>query len=345
MQAIPAKPVAPWRYVELADVPGVEDELERVCAAERAAVCDLTAGPVFRIALIRVADDQHRFVLTNHHIVIDGWSKPILLQEIFASYYGHRLPTPVPYRRFVTWLTDQDHAAAQAAWREVFGGFDTPTLVGRPGRAGTGLRGYESLQLPADTTRALGHLARSCRTTVSTVLQAAWAQMLYSLTGQQDVAFGIAVSGRPTDVPGADSMVGLMINTVPVRASITAETTIADLLEQLQEAHTHTLEHQHLALSEIHRITGHDQLFDTVFAYENYPIDTGALSGADGLAISEIVTREYTHYPLAVQAVPGQELSLRVEYDTGVFTPAKIAKLIERLRRVLVAMTADVEEE
>jgi glycopeptidolipid biosynthesis protein len=140
-------------------------------------------------------------------------------------------------------------------------------------------------------------------------------------------------------------MVGLMINTVPVRASITAETTIADLLEQLQRAHTRTLEHQHLALSEVHRVTGHDQLFDTVFAYENYPIDTVALSGVDGLAIADIATREYTHYPLAVQAVPGEELSLRFEYDTAVFTAAKIAKFIERLRRLLVAMTADIGEE
>ena len=116
------------------------------------------------------------------------------------------------------------------------------------------------------------------------MLQAAWAQLLCWLTGQHDVAFGTAVSGRPAEVPGAESMVGLLINTVPVRATITAATTTADLLDQLQSAHNHTLEHQHLALSEIHRVTGHDQLFDTLFVYENYPIDTAALSGVDGLA-------------------------------------------------------------
>ena len=104
---------------------------------------------------------------------------------------------------------------------------------------------------------------------------------------------------------GADSMVGLLINTVPVRGRITAATTIADLLDQLQRAYSDTLEHQHLALPEIHRITGHDQLFDTLFVYENYPIDTAALSGADELAITEITGREYNHYPLTVQALPG----------------------------------------
>ena len=161
------------------------------------------------------------------------------------------------------------------------------------------------------------------------------------LTGQHDVAFGTAVSGRPAEVAGAESMVGLLINTVPVRARITPATTTADLLDQLQSAHNDTLEHQHLALSEIHRVTGHDQLFDTLFVYENYPIDTAALSGVHELAITEFTTREYNHYPLTVQALPGRELGLRVEFDTDVFDAASIETLIERLQRVLVAMTAD----
>ena len=110
----------------------VDEQIQRVCAAERAAVCDLADQPAFRAALIRTAEDRHRLVLTNHHIVLDGWSLPILLGEIFASYYGQRLPAARPYRRFVTWLADRDLDAARAAWREVLAGFDTPTLVGPP---------------------------------------------------------------------------------------------------------------------------------------------------------------------------------------------------------------------
>ena len=134
---------------------------------------------------------------------------------------------------------------------------------------------------------------------------------------------------------------GLFINTVPVRASITAATTTADLLDQLQNAYNHTLEHQHLALSEIHRVTGQDQLFDTFFVYENYPLDPAALSGTDGLAVTEFTHHEYNHYPLAIQALPGSELGLRVEFDTEVFDVGGIETLIERFERVLVAMTAD----
>jgi non-ribosomal peptide synthetase component F len=126
-----------------------------------------------------------------------------------------------------------------------------------------------------------------------------------------------------------------------VRANFTPATTTADLLDQLQSTHNHTLEHQHLGLSDIHRVTGHERLFDTVFVYENYPTDTAALSGIDGLAITELTNRDYYHYPLTIQAVPGRELDLRVQFRTDVFELASIGTLIERFKRLLVAMTAD----
>uniref|UniRef100_UPI0035CC84DF condensation domain-containing protein n=1 Tax=uncultured Mycobacterium sp. TaxID=171292 RepID=UPI0035CC84DF len=131
VQIIPADPVAPWRYVELQahGVEDVEQQVQRVCAAERAAVYELASRPAFRAVLIRTGADRHRFVLTNHHIVLDGWSMPVLLAEIFAGYYGQRLPAAPQYRSFVSWLADRDRDTARAAWREVLTGFDTPTLV------------------------------------------------------------------------------------------------------------------------------------------------------------------------------------------------------------------------
>src|SRR5208337_1620529 len=118
-------------------------------------------------------------------------------------------------------------------------------------------------------------------------------------------------------------------------------TTTAELLDQLQNTHNHTLEHQHVGLGEIHRLTGHPRLFDTVLVFENYPTDTAALSGIDGLAITGLSNRDYYHYPLTIQAVPGRELDLRVQYRTDVFDAAGIETLIERFNRVLVAMTTD----
>jgi amino acid adenylation domain-containing protein/thioester reductase-like protein len=348
VQLIPADPVAPWRYAEVDPGSlgyGVEAQLERLCAAERAAVYDLTEGSAFRAALIRTGEHRYRFVLTNHHIVVDGWSMPILLREIFAEYHGQRLPAAGSYRTYLTWLAERDRDAAHAAWRKVLAGFDTPTLVGPPDRLGHGDRAVKSVRLPTTTTLALTELARSCHTTVNTVLQGAWAQLLVSMTGHDDVAFGATVSGRPADVAGAESMVGLFINTVPVRARITQATTTADLLAQLQDAHNQTLEHQHVALGELHRITGQEQLFDTLFVYENYPVDTvidaGAPLGDDEIAITDIVSRERTHYPLVLQTSPGSELRLRVVYRTDVFDAGTVDALLERLQRVLTAMTAD----
>ncbi|MUM00222.1 amino acid adenylation domain-containing protein [Mycobacterium sp. CBMA334] len=352
VQIILADPSVPWQYLEMTadtDAPDgtgvtrVDEQMQRLCAAERALVCDLVHETAFRTALIRTADDEHRFVMTYHHIVLDGWSLPILLQEVFASYYGQRLPAAASYRRFVTWMADRDVDAAHTAWREALAGFATPTLVA-PGRATPGRRATETFRLPAETTRAVNELARSQHTTANTVLQAAWAQVLTWLTGQHDVAFGVAVSGRSADVAGADSMVGLLINTVPVRATITPDTTIAGLLDELQRRHSDTLDHQHLALSEIHRAVGHDQLFDTLFVYQNYPVETVASSMADGLAITAVNGREYNHYPLTLQAMPGTELVLRVEFDTGVFTAKRVNKVVGRFQRVLEAMTGEVQQ-
>ncbi|CRZ14438.1 non-ribosomal peptide synthetase PstA [Mycolicibacterium neworleansense] len=345
VQIIPADPSVPWQYLEMETGTAgsdVEMQIERLCTDERTLVCDLIHQPAFRAALIRSAHNEHRFVMTYHHIVLDGWSLPILLQEIFAGYYGQRLPGAASYRRFVTWLVDRDVDAAHTAWREVLAGFATPTLVA-PNRVTPGRRATESFRLSAETTRAVNELARSQHTTANTVLQAAWAQVLMWLTGQHDVAFGVAVSGRSAEVAGADSMVGLLINTVPVRATITPDTTIAGLLEELQRHHGDTLEHQHLALSEIHRAVGHDQLFDTLFVYQNYPVESVAAAMPDGLAITEVNGREYNHYPLTLQAMPGTELVLRVEFDTDVFTAKRVHKVVGRFQRVLEAMTGEVQ--
>ncbi|WP_120271673.1 amino acid adenylation domain-containing protein, partial [Mycolicibacterium novocastrense] len=345
VQIIPADPVMAWRHVDLAAAQtarhGHTEQIEQICAEERAAVGDLAHPPAVRAALIRTAHDRHRLVLTYHHIVMDGWSLPILLGEVFAAYHGQWLGAPGSYRRYVTWLAERDRDAARAAWLKAFAGFDTPTLVGSPDRSRLGPRAVETVQIPAEITRDIGELARSHHTTTNIVLQAAWAQLLMWLTGQNDVAFGTVVSGRPVELPGAESMVGLLINTVPVRAPITAQASITDLIEHMHGAHKDTLEHQHVALPEIHRIAGHDQLFDTVFVYENYPIDTAALSDADGLAVTEFVSREYNHYPLTVQASPGPRLGLRFEFDTDVFDRERIQALIRRFQRVMVAMTTD----
>ena len=340
VQVIPVDPVVAWSYRDLA-TDATDEQIGQLCAAERALVCDLAEQPPFRAALIRTAPDEHRLVLTIHHIALDGWSLPVVMAEVFAAYYGQRLPAAIPYRRFLSWLADRDLAAARAAWREALGGFRTPTLVDQQGRMGAGPRGVMSMRVSEQTTEALGDMARSYRTTVSTVLQGAFAQLLMSITGQRDIAFGSVVSGRPADLVDADSIVGLLINTVPVRASVTTTTTTTDLLDQLHNFRNQTFEHEHLGLNEIHRLVGQERLFDTVFVYENYPTDAARFAGADGLTITNLATRDFYHYPLSIQAVPGPELELHIQYRTDVFDEAGIAALVAEFEQVLTDMAAD----
>lgn len=280
-------------------------------------------------------------VLTNHHILLDGWSLTVLLQEVFAGYYGQRLPAAVPYRRFIGWLADRDVRSARSAWAEALAGFDTPTVVGTRDPLGQGPRNVTSLRVSEKTTQALNDLARAQHTTISTVLQAAWTQLLMAMTGGRDIAFGVVVAGRPADVPGVDSMVGLLINTVPLRVTVSPDDTTADLLGRLADARSRTFEYEYLGLNEIHRAVGQSRLFDTVFVYENYPTDTSLLSGADGLTVSDVDSRDYYHYPLTVQAVPGDELDLRIQYRTDVFDDNAIQRLIAQLEQALIAMADD----
>ncbi len=154
VQIIPADPAAAWQYLELDGDADAEGRVARLCAAERAAVCgDLAEQPAFRVALARTAPERYRLVLTNHHIVLDGWSMPILLGEIFAGYYGQRLPASAPYRGFVDWLAGRDIDAARAAWAEVFAGFDAPTLVGPRAAPSSGRKASSRSPCPPSSAR------------------------------------------------------------------------------------------------------------------------------------------------------------------------------------------------
>ncbi|WP_191500077.1 non-ribosomal peptide synthetase, partial [Mycobacterium simulans] len=341
VQVIAVDPAPVWRYLDLTQDGRPEERIEALCVAERSAVMDLAQAVPFRGLLIRTAPERHRLVLTNHHIVLGGWSLSILLGEILASYGGQLLPAPVPFRRFVCWLDGQDQHRALTAWRAVLAEVEAPTLVGPPDPLGMSSKDVKCFALSAITTDALTAMARAHHTTMSTVLQAAWARALNWLTGQHDVVFGAVVALRPPDLTGVESMVGLLINTVAVRASMTATTTATQLLHQLHTNHNNTLDHQHVELSDIHRITGHARLFDTLFVYENYPIDTSVTLGDHELTLTAITGREHTHYPLAMIAVPGPQLALRIEFATDVFDTASIDALIARLQKVLEAMVAD----
>src|SRR6266850_834097 len=208
-----------------------ERRLETYLETDRRRSFPLARAPLMRLALIRLSAEAHRFVWTHHHLLLDGWSVPLVMKEVFDHYSALRegrelhLPRPGPYQAYVTWLKKQSLSEAEAYWRGKLTGFSAPTRLavdrGETGMAGS-REGYDEqqLKLSAATTSALNAWARTHHLTLNTLAQAAWAILLSRYSGDEDVVYGATVSGRPPDLPGVEAMVGLFINTLPVRVRV-----------------------------------------------------------------------------------------------------------------------------
>ena len=263
VQVIVPQAAAPWRMVDLASL----DETERtaqaagVAAEDRAARFDLAAPPLMRFALIRFAADRHRLVLTNHHLLMDGWSAPVLVRELLQLYASggdaQVLPPLTPYRRYLSWLAEQDREAAVAAWREALAGLEEATHIApRERRQVSAQRALpcpsgSSCTLDAARTAALVEAARRHGLTLNTLVQAAWGILLGRMSGRDDVVFGVTVAGRPPELTGIESMVGLFINTLPLRLKLPPGQPLLELLKGLQDSQSRLMAHQHLGLAEI----------------------------------------------------------------------------------------------
>ncbi|NKI43821.1 non-ribosomal peptide synthetase [Streptomyces physcomitrii] len=308
---------------------------------ERLARFDLTAPPLLRALLIRRTADTSDLVLTGHHLVLDGWSMPLLVRELLHGHGGD-LPAPQgpDYATYLGWLHAQDTGAAREAWRTALDGLGAPTLLAGEAPGATEIP--EECLRTADTelTAALTAFARSRELTLSALLQSAWALVLQAATGSRDLVFGTVVSGRPAEVPAVGEMIGLFVNTVPVRVRIRPEEPLEDLVRRVGEDFTTLLPHHHLGLADIQRASGHSRLFDTLTALENYPADgLDALGRAAGLEVGEVSGWDATHYPLTLVAVPGPRLTLRVKYQPSCFTPARAGAFADRVLHVLALLT------
>ncbi|WP_243722783.1 non-ribosomal peptide synthetase [Actinomadura sp. 7K507] len=336
----------PWDDADLSAVPEAEREAKarELAGAERARPFDMTKPPLLRFLLIKLADGLHRMVFTNHHILLDGWSTPVLQTELFALYLAEGddagMPRVTPYKNYLAWLAAQDRPAAEDAWRRSLDGVHEPTFVapGAP-EPGADTPGRVRTRLTEDLTAALSARARAQGVTLNTVLQLAWGTLLGRLTGSTDVVFGAAVSGRPPELPGVEQMIGLFINTLPIRVRVRPADTVAEALVRLQDEQAALMPHHHLGLADIQRLTGTGTLFDTMTVLENYPFDPDA-AGADlgGLSLHDVDGYDASHYPLTFAAVPGRGLSLRIDHRADLFTGDEAQRLMRRFVRVLEAV-------
>ncbi|WP_058042040.1 non-ribosomal peptide synthetase [Streptomyces roseifaciens] len=344
VQVIPREVVLPWREVDLSDNSDQEQELARLLAEDRARRFDPAHPPLLRFTLIRTGPTQHRLVFTHHHLLLDGWSLPILMSELFTLYTHDgadtALPPAIPYRNYLTWLTAQDHDAAKKAWQEALIGLEEPTLLATAGSAGGAVLPAEVTgELSETLTAALMTWARRHELTPNTVVQGVWGVLLGRLLDRRDVVFGATVSGRPPEVAGVEDMVGLFINTLPVRVRWDESESWAELLTRLQEEQSALLEHQHLGLAEIQQLAGARTLFDTTTVFESYPVDSGALEkSGPALRLVDIEAADGTHYPLSLAVIPGRGLRLRLQYRPDAVERDAAETLVTRLRLLLEAV-------
>ncbi|NLU73385.1 amino acid adenylation domain-containing protein [Streptomyces sp. HNM0575] len=306
---------------------------------ERLRRFDLSAPPLLRCTVIRLGDDSAELVLTGHHLVLDGWSMPLLVRELAHAYGGRELPAAPRYSDYLARLADQDRPAAEVAWAEALEGVTEATrLVPEESREAE-VPEEHTLTLDAELTARLGEFARRHELTLGTLLQTAWGLVLSAHTGRRDVVFGTVVSGRDAEVPGIESMVGLLVNTVPVRVRLDPRRTLLELAQQVRDDFAALLPHQHLALADIQRALGRGVLFDTLTALENYPAERpSALGEAAGLELGDVRGWDATHYPLTFVALPGEQLTLRLKYQPSALDEGLVRRLAQRARRTLAAL-------
>ncbi|WP_308117530.1 non-ribosomal peptide synthetase [Streptomyces anatolicus] len=353
LQVIPRELQLPWTEVDLSGLGAQEREaaLDRLTADDVARRFDVTRPPLLRFTLIRLGEDEHRLLFTHHHILLDGWSAPLVMGELF-ELYGRRgdasgMPPVVPYRDYLGWLAGQDREAAEEAWRSVLDGVDEPTLIARTGTDRAPVRSAAcEVRLSEETTAALAAQARRHGLTRNTVVQGAWGLLLSGLTGRDDVLFGETVSGRPAELPGVESMVGLFINTLPVRVRIEQGDSLLTLLNRLQEQQLDLLPHKYLGLADIQRVAGFGELFDTATVFENFPVDADGLQeSSQGLGVVDAQLEEATHFALGLSTTDNaRSLGLNVTYRPDLFTEADAREFGARLVRILSSFAADPEQ-
>ncbi|MBH8876110.1 amino acid adenylation domain-containing protein [Pseudomonas aeruginosa] len=319
--------------------------LDELAAGEGRLGFDLSEAPLLRLVLVRTDEERYHLIYTNHHILMDGWSNSQLLGEVLQRYRGETPPrSGGRYRDYIAWLQRQDAALAEAFWLPRLRQLDEPTRLGQSiAQAKQRGKGYaERLrELDGEQTRRLAELAREQKVTVNTLVQGAWLMLLQRYTGQDSVAFGATVAGRPAELNGIEEQIGLFINTLPVIASPRPQQSLASWLQAVQGENLALREFEHTPLYDIQRWAGQggEALFDNILVFENYPVSQMLQQQASqGLAFGAVGNHEQTNYPLTLSVSLGQRLELQFAYDREHFDDASVARLDRHLTHLLAQM-------
>ncbi|MBN1481964.1 amino acid adenylation domain-containing protein [candidate division KSB1 bacterium] len=323
-------------------------KLRRFLAAERKKGFELSQAPLMRIALFQTTQTTTKFVWTHHHLLLDGWSQPLLIQEFFSLYEACDKGRPIdfperpPFRHYIEWLQEQDMAKAESFWRQQLKGFSAPTpLVVDRLKYGTEPNGKYTttgIMLSKEESERLSDFTKESGLTLNTLVQGVWAMILSRYSGEPDVLFGATASGRPPELAGADQMVGLFINTLPVRTYLDPDMSILDWLKKLQAEQADSRRFEYSSLAQIKSwsdIAGDETLFNSILVFENYPVDEALGKQEKAVSLQNLKFFSRTNFPLTFVCSPGAQMGFEVAYDCDAFAADTIHRLLGHVRVIL----------
>ncbi|HEX8592566.1 MAG TPA: non-ribosomal peptide synthetase [Pseudomonas sp.] len=342
---------------------GHEERLQGLLKAEREAGFDLLHEAPFHLRLIRIGAGRYWFMMSNHHILIDAWCRGLLMSDFFEIYTalgeGREAVLPVPprYRDYIGWLQRQDIAQSRQWWQANLQGFERTTFipVDRPllrehaGHSGGMIVGDRYTRLDAQDGQRLKDLAQRHQLTVNTFAQAAWALVLRRVSGERDLVFGVTVAGRPVDMPQMQNTVGLFINSVALRVRLPGDDehrSVLDWLHGLLDSNLQLREHEYMPLVQIQEcseLPKGQPLFDSLFVFENAPVQVSVLDRAHSLSASSDSGRTHTNFPLTAVCYPGDELGLHLSFDQRYFDGETVECLLGEFKRLLLALADGIQ--
>jgi surfactin family lipopeptide synthetase C len=351
LQLVHKQVILPFVKHDWRTIPAGEQQrrLDLLLEEDRRSAFELSEAPLMRLSLIRLDEDTHQFIWAYHHLLMDGWCRVIILNEVFAIYEALcnglplRLDAPRPYRDYIAWLQQQDLSAAAVYWKRYLHGFTAPTRLplSSPSRLthrSQRVSASRQRALPVELTRDLQQLARTYRLTVNTLVQGAWALLLSRYCQEDDVVFGATVSGRPAELAGVEQMVGLFINTLPVRLRIQEERNVIEWLQEFQSEQVEQRQYEYSQLAEVQgwsEVARGEPLFESIVVFENYPVKSLNAERRGNLEIRRAHLFERGENPIEVTAWLSSELWLQIDYDSERTEDGFVTRLLSHLQMLL----------
>ena len=347
LQIVSKQTTLPWQNLDWRDVAAenIEQNWLQFVSADRTVLFELNQPPLMRWTLVLMPNDGWRLLWTHSHILLDGWSVAVCLKDVLQIYASlladesPKLPAVAQYRDYIAWLESQNPQHAERFWYETLN--EANTRVGR--FESTGQQGYvESVeQLPETDCVALQHLAQQFGVTLNTLLQAAWALVVAEFTQNDEIMFGITVSGRANDLENIEMIAGLFINTLPLHLKLERNTRLSDWLKAIQTKQFTLQQFEYSSLADIKKWSRTSVEFDSIFIFENYPIDEVLLDANQPLRVHSVKAFEHNNYPLTLLAMPHEGLCLQMTYNAALFTAETIQHYLQQVIRHLKMMSVE----